>query len=186
MRLPEIPEMLNLADHLLVERLREGRGDRVALHTDDGTWTYEDVDRLSRRSACPSRGLALPDGPEMVGAIFGTLRIGAVAVMVNPRLGREEIGALYPYVRPRAAVVHAEGIGAFAAARDDRWPAVFLVCGGPGDGHPTFDEVAGHPSPELDTYPTHRDDPAIWLFSGGTTGRPKAVVQTHRSVRVGW
>ncbi|HEX2026913.1 MAG TPA: benzoate-CoA ligase family protein, partial [Nitriliruptorales bacterium] len=28
---------------------------------------------------------------------------------------------------------------------------------------------------------THRDDPAIWLFSGGTTGRPKAVVQTHRS-----
>jgi benzoate-CoA ligase family protein len=28
---------------------------------------------------------------------------------------------------------------------------------------------------------THRDDPAIWLFTGGTTGRPKAVVQPHRS-----
>ena len=28
---------------------------------------------------------------------------------------------------------------------------------------------------------THRDDPAIWLFSGGTTGRPKAAVQTHGS-----
>src|SRR5690606_24029669 len=28
---------------------------------------------------------------------------------------------------------------------------------------------------------SHRDDPAIWLFSGGTTGRPKAVVQSHRS-----
>ena len=25
------------------------------------------------------------------------------------------------------------------------------------------------------------EDPAIWLFSGGTTGRPKGVVQTHRS-----
>ena len=33
----------------------------------------------------------------------------------------------------------------------------------------------------LETEPTHRDDAAIWLFSGGTTGRPKAVVQTHRS-----
>ena len=31
------------------------------------------------------------------------------------------------------------------------------------------------------TVATHRDDPAIWLFSGGTTGRPKAVVQPHRS-----
>src|SRR5207249_10561970 len=33
----------------------------------------------------------------------------------------------------------------------------------------------------LDTFPTHRDDVAIWLFSGGTTGQPKAVLQTHRS-----
>src|SRR5207249_6410218 len=32
----------------------------------------------------------------------------------------------------------------------------------------------------LDTFPTHRDDVAIWLFSGGTTGQPKAVLQTHR------
>jgi benzoate-CoA ligase family protein len=33
----------------------------------------------------------------------------------------------------------------------------------------------------LETVRTHPDDPAIWLFSGGTTGRPKAVVQTHAS-----
>jgi acyl-coenzyme A synthetase/AMP-(fatty) acid ligase len=30
-------------------------------------------------------------------------------------------------------------------------------------------------------YPSHRDDPAVWLFSGGTTGKPKAIVQPHRS-----
>jgi benzoate-CoA ligase family protein len=34
---------------------------------------------------------------------------------------------------------------------------------------------------ELDTVRTHRDDAAIWLFSGGTTGRPKAAVQSHAS-----
>src|SRR5439155_858625 len=28
---------------------------------------------------------------------------------------------------------------------------------------------------------THRDDAAIWLYSGGTTGQPNAVVQTHTS-----
>ncbi|PYR23956.1 MAG: benzoate-CoA ligase family protein, partial [Acidobacteria bacterium] len=30
-------------------------------------------------------------------------------------------------------------------------------------------------------FDSHRDEPAIWLFSGGTTGPPKAVVQPHRS-----
>ena len=33
----------------------------------------------------------------------------------------------------------------------------------------------------MTTAPTRRNDPAIWLFSGGTTGVPKIVVQTHGS-----
>jgi benzoate-CoA ligase family protein len=48
-------------------------------------------------------------------------------------------------------------------------------------GDPSFERRLAEASPTLDTFPSHRDDPAIWLFSGGTTGRPKAVVQTHRS-----
>ncbi|NNM34687.1 MAG: benzoate-CoA ligase family protein, partial [Gemmatimonadetes bacterium] len=31
------------------------------------------------------------------------------------------------------------------------------------------------------TVATRPEDPAIWLFSGGTTGQPKGVVQSHRS-----
>jgi benzoate-CoA ligase family protein len=48
-------------------------------------------------------------------------------------------------------------------------------------GDPETDHSLEAASATLETFPSHRDDPAIWLFSGGTTGRPKAVVQPHRS-----
>jgi benzoate-CoA ligase family protein len=50
-----------------------------------------------------------------------------------------------------------------------------------GSPHARLDVELAAGDDHFDNAPTHRDDPAIWLFSGGTTGRPKAVVQTHRS-----
>src|SRR5262245_51742895 len=109
---PETPERLNIADYFLDARVREGRGERVALHTDAGTLTYADVQALARRfgNALLSAGvepehrvlIALPDGPEFVGALFGTLAIGAVVVMVNPGLAPAEISQLLDYTRARA------------------------------------------------------------------------------------
>ena len=37
--------------------------------------------------------LSLPDGADFVGALFGTLKVGAVGVMVNPHLKPEEVEA---------------------------------------------------------------------------------------------
>src|SRR5262249_56629232 len=48
-------------------------------------------------------------------------------------------------------------------------------------GSASFESQITAASPELDAVVTHRDDVAIWLFSGGTTGRPKGVLQTHAS-----
>ncbi|MDX1578678.1 MAG: benzoate-CoA ligase family protein, partial [Gemmatimonadota bacterium] len=48
-------------------------------------------------------------------------------------------------------------------------------------GGAAFEEHLAAVGETLDPFPTHRDDAAIWLFSGGTTGRPKAVMQTHAS-----
>ena len=62
--------------------------------------------------------IALRDGPEFVGALFGILKLGAVVVMVNPDLGAEKLAALFDYSRAGAAVV--DGGGA-ASGRPDRW-----------------------------------------------------------------
>jgi benzoate-CoA ligase family protein len=195
----EPPERFNIADYFLGDRLAEGRGGRVALRLTDGsTRTYAEVDRLASRWANVLVGLgvrreervvvALPDGAAFVGALFGTLKAGAVVVMVNPDLPVANLAAILAYVRPSRTVLAPGSVEAFeaAAAEAGREPALLVAGDGPPQG--SDERATGHPVFEaLDTddrfttVATHRDDPAIWLFSGGTTGRPKAVVQPHRS-----
>lgn len=198
------PERFNIAEYFLGDRIREGRGDRCALLTDGGETTYAEVEALANRYGNLLRGaglrpeervlIALPDGPDFVGALFGTLRIGAVGVMLNPYLRREEIPYFLRYTRGTVLLVDSRrassfrgGASAVAAAGTDDGTGIDWSEGisGPREtfvvDDPGFAERLGGQPATLDPFPTHRDDPALWLFSGGTTGRPKGVVQTHAS-----
>ncbi len=183
----EPPDQFNIADYFLDDRLREGKGANTALVTDRGTLTYQDVQALANRFANvlldagvePEQRviIALPDGPEYVAALFGILKIGAVVVMVNPHLRSHDIEYFYAYTRARTVIVHPETAAAFGtAAGTARHLDNMLTVGGP-----EFEQALAGASPTLEPFLSHRDDAAIWLFSGGTTGRPKAVVQTHTS-----
>jgi benzoate-CoA ligase family protein len=181
------PTQLNIADFFLDDRVREGRGERTALLTDAGRWSYRQVQALSNRYAnvLSSAGvapeqrviIALPDGPDYVAALFGILKIGAVVVMVNPELKPDAIGYFFEYSRAVAALVAAERADEFraAAGRAAHAPALLVV------GTSEWKSRLETAPDTWRNFPTHRDDPAIWLFSGGTTGRPKAAVQPHRS-----
>src|SRR5436190_1209979 len=61
--------------------------------------------------------IALPDGPEFVAALFGTLKVGAVVVMVNPQLALDAIEYFCSYTRAVVAVVHRHAATVFQAAR---------------------------------------------------------------------
>jgi benzoate-CoA ligase family protein len=187
----EPPEEFNMADWFLDARVREGRGDRVALRTDERNWSYAEVAALAARygSVLSDAGvepeqrviLALDDGPEFVGALFGVLKIGAVVVMVNPRLPDDATGYFVRYTRAKAAIVEPGSAAAFHRAAPDApcFRTVLVTGGQPGERD--LDDALARAPDHRATFPTHRDDSAIWLFSGGTTGRPKAVLQTHAS-----
>ncbi len=181
------PEEFNIADYFLDARIRDGMGEKTALLTDEQSLSYADVQRLANRfgNLLASIGvdpeqrviIALPDGPEYVGALFGVLKIGAVVVMVNPHLKPDEVAYFLQYTRAPVAIVHKEAMDGFMdAARNARHLKRLLVM-----GDVAVDQALAEASEELETYPTHRDDAAVWLFSGGTTGEPKAVVQPHAS-----
>src|SRR5881394_2753512 len=160
-----LPERLNIADWLLDARVREGRGERPALLTDQGTFTYRDAQALANRfghlltnaGVEPEQRviIALPDGPEFVAALFGTLKVGAVVVMVNPQLAVDAIEYFYRYTRASVALVHRHAAPAFQAASPAATRVIVV-----GEGATTR-AIEGATS-QLETFSSHRDDAAIW------------------------
>ncbi|MFZ0012795.1 MAG: benzoate-CoA ligase family protein [Acidimicrobiia bacterium] len=176
----EWPAVLNAYDFFLGERLVEGGGGDIAVRLDDRDVTYAEVDLLTggfcaalHNAGVQREGrvlLVMPDGPQFVAALLATFRIGAVAVMVNPGLTPEAMAAIVDKSTATAAIVHPSHRVDFEGA-GSRWQPEMV--------DPTHVDVSSDPP---GTVPTGPDDPAIWLFSGGTTGVPKAVVQTHKSL----
>ncbi|MDE2761815.1 MAG: benzoate-CoA ligase family protein [Gemmatimonadota bacterium] len=181
------PDHFNIADHFLDDRIREGLGDRIALRTANGTVTYAALQARANRfaNALAEMGvrpeervlIGLPDVTDFPAALFGALKRGAVGVMVNCFLGEGRIRDLYDYTRASAAVVDAEHAGVFARATRGAHHVPRLLVLGTREGDARVDNSSLH----YVNYASHFDDPAIWLFSGGTTGRPKGVIQSHAS-----
>jgi benzoate-CoA ligase family protein len=178
---------LNVYDFFLGDRIREGRADRRALLTEAGSRSYgevhEDAGRfavlLTDSGVVPGDRvlIALPDGVDYVAALFGVFRVGAVVVMVNPQLPADQIAYFFDYTTPKIALVDPEVVDAFEeAARSAEHPPALVAVGGD-----AFRQRFRASASDPPVHPTRNDDPAVFLFSGGTTGHPKAVVQTHGS-----
>lgn len=193
MRPLEIPERFNMADYFLYDRLGEGLGEKVALRTREGAWTYAEVAAESNRVGNALRALgltpeervliALPDVPAFAFAIFGTLRTGGVVAMANPLQSGEDLAWLVGYTRCRALVADGEVASKLAPHLDDlELLRAVLVTEGEVPDDPRFHawrDAVTTQAPACEPWPTHRDDPAYWLFTSGSTGRPKAAMHLH-------
>ena len=189
----ETPVRFNLAHYLLDARIEEGRGDRVALLVGDRRPTYAEVQDQANRVANLLRALgvgmgqrvliALPDGAEAVAAFLGTLKAGAVVAMVNPDLPAADYARLLAYTQARALfadcalVTRAED--AIGGAPD---LAATVVVGEHcplGRTMVSFTERVAASSVRFINADTRADDEAIWFFTSGSTGEPRAAVHAH-------
>jgi len=164
--------------------VEEGLGDRTALITSTGALSYASLQRLTDRAALALRargveredrvGLLLADGPGWAATFFGALKLGAVAVPINTRLTPADLGVVLADCRPRVLVADRgvlEGAGVDALALGARAVVDFdaLVADAVPTG-PLLPESVG------------ADAMAFWLYTSGTTGRPKAAVHCHRTL----
>jgi benzoate-CoA ligase family protein len=201
-----LPEDLSLARYFLYDRLAEGLGSKVALRFGDRSWTYEAVARKSRKMAglLAARGvrrgervlIVLPDAPPFVWSFFGALTRGAVVAMGNPHGPVESIAYLVAYTRATAVITTPEVAASLRATVEAPGSEVqvVLVVADVATGEDAEQRIAGFvPSakmlelaPALDAAEeaevtsVHRDEPAIWLFTSGSTGEPKANIHAGR------
>ncbi len=193
----DLPHDLNITSYFLDRNLTEGRGERTALITPAGRVTYAQLAALSNRVGNVLRGLgvgreervllALSDGMEFVASWFACQKIAAVTAEVYTFLQPKDYAYYIDYTRARVVIVDMATIGrirdAMSASRHR--PTLLVV----GAGRETslrerevsFDEVVTAAPDDLAATPRTRDDIAIWKFTTGSTGRPKACVHAIES-----
>jgi len=184
------PESLNLARVFLFDRL-ERFADRVALRWEGGTQTHRQLaDQVDRASAV-LRGLGLqqeqrallmlPDVPQFASAWLAVLKVGGVACAVNPDQRPEEVAYYLNYTRAPVVFANPSTAQVIDSVRQD-CPHLrhVLVVGEPAGAQLSYDQELAAATPDPAFADTHRDDPAVWLFTSGSTGFPKGAVHKQR------
>jgi benzoate-CoA ligase family protein len=197
------PEQFNMATYFLDDRIREGRGNKVAVYCEDQRYTYAEVQQMANRVGNALIGLGvemedrvlvvLPDSIEFVATWFAVAKIGAVIAMVNTILPPSDYEYYLDYTRAKVAVVDVSVMERFApAAARSRYLRHTVVVGTQQSGSlegitgrssiVSYEKAIAAASDRLETAPTSRDDLAIWLFTSGSTGQAKAAVHLQHDL----
>ncbi|GIG39243.1 AMP-binding protein [Cellulomonas phragmiteti] len=167
--------------------------DRVAVRTDAEALTYAQFEETAARLAATfvEHGLGVDstvavfmyNRVEYLTTLYAAYKIGAIPVNINFRYQGAELAELLEMSRPAALVYPASLAPAVVDAAARRpLPGLVLVVpddapadAPPAPGTPFAAALDAPPLPPQERGPEHR----IFMFTGGTTGRPKAVVWTH-------
>lgn len=191
----EFPSELNLSVEYVDKNVREGRGDDLALTYLDESYTYRDVLRHVCKAANLLRELGLEpeqrvllmlgDHPEFVWFWFAAVRLGAIVSAVNPDGKPEELAYYLDYTRSRILVAEERILGTSVHPDEARWIKAAIACRGDGARGPLpkvvrWEEHRDRLPDEFEPEKTTAEDLCVMLYTGGSTGFPKAVL--HRQV----
>ncbi|MEE9312469.1 MAG: benzoate-CoA ligase family protein, partial [Planctomycetota bacterium] len=129
----------------------------------------------------------LQDRPEFAWFWFGGIKVGGVATQINPLLPEKDFAYFLNYTKAPIVAVDEIALDKFIPACGQTLYLKHVLVRTDGElpdlpngitAHKYSDWLAAQ-SDELEAAPTHKDDPAVWLFTSGTTGNSKGAVHFH-------
>jgi len=200
-------ERMTVDDHLA--RVTDEHPDRPLVITDDVTWSYRDVRDRAELLAYGLRACGVMPGdrvalivanhPDFLPLIMAVWRLGAAAIPVNFLFKAQELAYVVGQSRCRV-VMTMDGFRGldYIAAFDELAPgwrtgempdfpdlARVVVLGRAPAGVLDVDALAAMGAADirdgapLAPSPAAPDDAAVVMYTSGTTGLPKGVIQTH-------
>jgi fatty-acyl-CoA synthase len=183
----------------LADELAAQYGDRMALLSDRESFSYREWNGRANRYArwAKSQGLAkgdvvallMPNRPEYLSIWLGLARAGLITALINTNVSGASLAHSVNIARAKALIVDGSLAGQIARAQGQfDQPLLILNHGAPeGAGReaadPRIDELVETFSDSL-LAPDERvaltiDDGALYVYTSGTTGMPKAAKITH-------
>jgi fatty-acyl-CoA synthase len=178
---------------LVIDALAERHGEAPALIGADEQLSYRALAQRSNRYARWALGegvtpgdtvcLLMPNRPEYMAAWLGIIRAGGVAALLNTQLGGRALAHGINLVAPKHIIVDSRLIGAFLSARPYLAANARTWLHGEGREAPRIDRAieasSDAPLTERERPPLTVEDRALYVYTSGTTGMPKAANVNH-------
>ncbi|MGZ8390356.1 MAG: DUF6455 family protein, partial [Rhodoplanes sp.] len=125
--------------------------------------------------------------PVFVAAFLGIMRIGTVAVPISTRLTAEDLAFVMADSGAKALIIDDDFLPQYRRAIEinGRRPDLVAVRGQTAAGARRVEDVLAGARAERPKATTTSDEMAYWLYSSGTTGRPKAAIHVHGNLGTG-
>ncbi|MEV7913242.1 amino acid adenylation domain-containing protein [Streptomyces griseus] len=165
-RAPGAPALI-AGDTVVTYGELDDRADRVARRLTDRGITAEDT-----------VGILLPTSPDLVAALLGTLKAGAMYLPLDPHYPPDRLAYMVADAAPRALITTREAEAGFDELSEVDTGAVLYLDRREDQRADQRDPApVGPVGPDFDP-----DRGAYTIYTSGSTGRPKGVVVTHRSL----
>ena len=190
----EFAPEFNVAVSFIDRHLQEGRKDKVIIRTSGGeAVTYEQLAERVNQSGNVLKKFGLnpgdrllmvvKDAPEFFYLFWGAIKSGIIPVPLNTLLRAKDYAFMIEDSGCAAVVYSPEFRNEVEPALEllETKPEITLLTEGESG---SFLEQMESANASLEATPATATDDCFWLYSSGTTGRPKGAVHSHRNMVV--